>query len=189
METFRDIKSHLKRTGEPSAWPVTLAEVKRSLDLGDTTTEDDKLNDLIPVAVDMVEQDAQRAIAKQTWKLYMDEFPCETIELRMPPVQSVTSVTYTDWDDVTQTVSASLYDTDLQSSPARIIPSSDSSGWPCAKCMPNAVTVTFVAGYSASVPRAAWNAIMLAMRALYYNCEVGEAYWSFINRIRWEGGL
>lgn len=191
MQTFRDVHSTLERSGEPAGWPVTLEEVKRALKLGTTTEDDDEeLNDLIPVAVDMVERHAQRALARQTWKLYMDEFPCEEIELRMPPIVSVTSVTYTDLDSVSQTVSSSLYDTDLKGSPGRIFPAASSTGWPTPKEIPNAVTVTFVAGYPANVPRAAWYAIMLAIKSLYHGCgEPGEGYWSFIRQIKWESGL
>src|SRR5687768_2562394 len=112
---FHEIQSTLTRTVDPADYPVTLSEVKRALKLGTTTSDDDlELNDLIPVAVDMVERDAQRALARQTWVLYMDEFPCEEIELRMPPVISVTSVTYIDTDGDSQTVSTSDYDTDLK---------------------------------------------------------------------------
>jgi uncharacterized phiE125 gp8 family phage protein len=187
---FRDVKSWLTRTVEPSDMPVTVNEVARALKLGTLTDDDElELNDLIPVAVDMVERDSQRALARQTWALYMDEFPCEEIELRKPPVISVSSVTYTDLDGDSQTVSASLYDTDLKSSPARIWPAASSTGWPTAKEMPNAVTVTFVAGYPASVPRVAYQAIMLAMDALYNKRCVGDGYWHFIDRLKWEGGL
>lgn len=186
---FQDLKSTLTRTVDPAEYPVTLSEVKRALKLGTTTSDDDlELNDLIPVAVDMVERDAQRALARQTWALYMDEFPCEEIELRMPPVISVTSVTYIDTEGDSQTVSTSNYDTDLKSSPARIFPA-EGTYWPSTDCVPNAVTVTFVAGYAASVPKVAYQAIMLAVKSLYFGCDAGEAYWHFVNRLRWEGGI
>ena len=142
MPKFSEIKSKLTRSVEPAFLPVTLTEAKRFLDLGDTTTEDPKLEDWIPVAVEMVERHSQRALVKQTWKLYLDEFPCGTIELRRPPVQSVSSITYTDGNGDEQTVSSSDYETDLKSAPGRIVPVTT---WPSAKCMPNAVTVTFIA--------------------------------------------
>lgn len=171
------------------AWPVTLAEAKRALDLGDTTTEDDEINELIPAAVEMVEKDCLRAIANQTWQLKMDEFPCDEIQLRMPPVMAVTSVTYIDTDGTSQTFSSSLYDTDLTSAPGRIRPNSGSTGWPETQCTPNAVTVTFTAGYDSDIPRIAWKAILLALKSLYFGCDVGDGYWSMINRLRWEGGV
>lgn len=189
-KSFRDIPRRLKKTTVATNLPVKLGEVKRALDLGDTTTEDAELQELIPVAVEMVEHDAQRAFETETWKLYMDEFPEDVIELRMPPVISVTSVTYTDADGVTQTVSSANYDTDLTSEPARIIPAATTTGWPQTKQVPNAVTVTFTAGYSGyEVPRCAWMSIMLAVKALYHGCAPGDAYWSMIDRCRWEPGL
>ena len=190
-KTFRQVESTLKPVGSPVDWPISLQDAKDRLEFGTTTEDDDrKIQSLIPVAVEMVETDCQRAIVNRTWKLYMDEFPCEEIELRMPPIVSVTSVTYTDSDGATQTVSSTLYDTDLVGEPGRIRPASGTSGWPTAACVPNAVTVNFTAGYGETpIPYTLIEAMLLALKALYYGCEPGEAYWSKINRNRWEGGL
>jgi uncharacterized phiE125 gp8 family phage protein len=188
---FHEIHSTLERSGEPASLPVTIDEMSIQLDLDpDNLSEDEKTKITAAIfdAVDAVERDAQRALVRQTWKLYMDEFPCEEIELRTPPVISVTTVTYIDTDGDSQTYSSSNYTTDLKSSPARIFPA-EGTYWPSTDCQPNAVTVTFVAGYPGTVPRTAWRAIVMMAKALYYGCEPGEAYWSHLNRIRWEGGI
>lgn len=184
---FQDYHYSLRRTVDPTSWPISLAEAKRALDLGDTTTEDTEINELIPVAVEMVEEDTQRSICNQTWQLTMDYFP-DVIELRRPPVTAVSSVQYIDEDSVTQTFAASNYDVDTTSAPGRIILSDSSVGWPTINDEPNAVIVTFTAGYGSDVPRIAWQACMIALKSLYYGCPVGEAYHSIINRLRWEGG-
>lgn len=186
---MRDIKHKFKRTVDPTGLPVTLAEVKRqALKLGTTETADDEeITDWIISAVADVEHDSQRSLMPQTWQLKMDEFP-DVIELRKPPIVSVTSVTYLDSEGDSTTLSASLYDTDLVGEPGRIVPA-DGTCWPTVDCVPNAVTVTFTAGYPGAIPRAAVTAIMLNVKARFNGCEPGDAYWSNINRLRWEGGL
>lgn len=186
---FHEVKHHLKRTVEPTAWPVNLQEVKDFLDFGTTTADDNRrLMELIPQAVDMVENDCQRGLCNQTWQLKLDSFP-EEIELRVPPVTAVSSVTYIDADGDSQTFSSASYDTDLTGEPGRIKPKSNGSGWPTTKTIPNAVTVTFTAGYENDMPAVAKNAVLLAVKSLYHTCDPGDAYWSQINRLRWEAGL
>lgn len=178
-----DVRHSLRKTTTPLSYPVSLDEVKRALDLGDDTGSDEELSQLIPAAVEMVERDSHRSICTQTWKLYLDEFP-EEIELRVPPVTAVSSVKYTDTAGVEQTVSSSDYYTDITSAPARVWPVTVwPSGVDCDR--PNAVNVTFTAGYSGSIPKVAWLAIMAAVKALYNGCEPGDSYWAQIDRLRW----
>jgi uncharacterized phiE125 gp8 family phage protein len=189
MLLFHEVQSHLKRTVEPVGLPVTLAEVKRALKLDTTTTDDDdEINEWLLSAVEDVENDSQRALMPQTWVLKMDEFPSYEIELRRPPILTVASVVYLDTDGDSTTLSTSLYDTDLTGEPGRILPA-EGTCWPSTDCTPNAVTVTFTAGYSGGIPRAAWTAIVLNVRARFNQCEPAEAYWANISRLRWEGGL
>lgn len=185
---FRNVQHRLRRTVEPSDLPVTLDEVATALKLG-TLTEDDQeeIRLWILAAVDDVETDSQRSLMPQTWVLKMDELP-DVIELRRPPILTVASVAYLDTAGDSQTLSSSLYDTDLTGEPGRILPA-EGTCWPSTDCKPNAVTVTFTAGYSSTIPKAAWTAIMLNVKARYNGCDPGDAYWNSINRLRWEGGL
>lgn len=187
---FQDYRYSLRRTGEPSYLPVTLTDALEQLDFGTVTDADKRKieNNLFP-AVEMAEDDSQRSFASQTWKLRMDFFP-PVVELRRPPIVSVDSVQYIDLDGATQTWSSSNYDTDLSSAPGRIIPADTSTGWPSTNDEPNAVIVTFTAGYvNEAVPAKAIKAILLALKALYYDCDPSSAYWSLIDRLRWESGL
>jgi uncharacterized phiE125 gp8 family phage protein len=188
---FREINSSLRPSGSAAEWPITLQDAKDVLDFGTTTAEDDRrIMALIPAAIAAVETDAQRAIANQTWILRMDEFPCDEIELRKPPVNAVSSVVYLDTDGTSTTLSVDDYQVDLVSAPARISPAVGSSGWPSTYCALNAVTVTFTAGYvETPIPALAIHAIKLALKAIYRECEPGPGYWGMIDRIRWEGGL
>lgn len=186
---FRNIKHRLRRTVEPLDLPVTIADLKLGINYGTTTEEDDaRLNRLQSVAVEKVEIDSQRALMPQTWVLKMDEFP-DVIELRRPPILTVASVAYLDTAGVSQTLSSTLYDTDLTGEPGRIMQAEGATGWPTTDCAPNAVTVTFTAGYSAAIPQSAYYAICLAVTAMLEGCEPDEAYWRNIERLQWEGRL
>lgn len=189
VQTFREIQSHLRRTVEPAALPVTLDEVSRMAKLGTLTGDDlEELHEWVLSAVEDVERDSQRALMPQTWTLKMDDFPCYEIELRRPPILTVASVAYIDTAGVSQTISSSNYETDLTGEPGRIVPA-ENYQWPCVDCVPNAVTVTFTAGYDGGIPRAAVTAIVLNVKARFHGCEPAEAYWSNIDRLRWNGGL
>lgn len=137
----------------PTAEPVTLAQVKLHLRVDDSV-EDALLTGLIRAAREHVETVTQRALMTQTWDLKLDAFPCDgaAIEIPKPPTQSVTSITYVDTAGVTQTWSSALYTTDLpsdpQGQPGRIVPAYQQV-YPQTRDVPNAVTVRFVAGYTA----------------------------------------
>lgn len=189
--TFRNTKHILKPVEQPASWPVTLQDIKRRLDFEETTEEEDaELESHIPAAVHMVETDVQRALCPRGWELYMDDFPWGVIELRRPPIISVTSITYTDSNGGPQTFSSSLYHADIKSEPGRVI-LADGGFWPDTKWrVPNSVTVAFEAGYATSpIPPTLIEAVILAVKALYLGCEPGESYWAKINRNRWEGGI
>jgi len=155
--------------------PVTLDEVKAHCRV--SSDDDDGLLDGYRVAArEFVESFTGRALLPQTWDLKLDAFPCDALELPMPPVTSVTSITYVDTAGATQTWSSANYRTDLPSGPtsasARITPVYGVS-WPSTQDVTNAVTVRFVAGYAsdASVPWAIKSALLLLVGHWYAHRE------------------
>lgn len=139
----------LKRTVDPTVMATTLKRAKKQVELLETEdAHDAHLTALIGAATEHVEQYTRRALITQTWRLTLDRFPCEIV-LPRPPVQSVSSITYVDDDGATQTLSSSLYQTCLESSPARIVPAYNEV-WPTVRNIPEAVQVTYVAGYGAA---------------------------------------
>lgn len=126
------------------------------------TTGDPLISALISAARAAAEQELHRYLITQTLDAYFDSFPCvgrmvigsrypEQIpnEFRLPPLQSVTSITYVDTAGATQTLAADQYTVDTKSQPARITPAYGVS-WPATREQANAVTVRFVAGYGAA---------------------------------------
>ena len=96
-------------------------------------------------------------------------FAGDAIRVPLPPLQSVTSITYIDTAGDSQTLAASKYTVDTSSEPARIVPSF-SNDWPSTRAQIDAVTVRIVAGYGVSgsdVPAPITSALLL-IAAHYY---------------------
>ena len=165
----------------------------------DHSHEDALLADYIATASRMVEDDAEIALLTSTWAVYLDDFPCWEIELRKPPVKSITSITYVDTSNATQTLSASAYRADIYHRPARVEPAYQTI-WPVSRYQSNTVCVTFVAGETSPSlidPKATQAIKMLA--AHWYIAreavgekpggEVGMSYCALIDRLRWAGNV
>lgn len=156
----------------PTTEPLTVQEVKDHLRILDSD-EDSLLYTYITAARQFVENQTRRALITQTWDLKLDEFPKfdEVIELPKSPIQSVTSITYTDENGDSQTLSTAIED--LTSIPARLTPAYQLD-WPTTRDIINAVTIRYVAGYGDSasdVPMALRHAIKLCIGHLYENRE------------------
>jgi len=159
----------LKITSGPATEPITLAEAKLQLKVTGTD-EDALITELIKSAREMVEDIVGRQLMTATYELYLDAFPSGVISLK-PPVQSISKVEYIASDgSVYGTLAAGEYQYDLVSEPVRLMPAYDHS-WPSTKAVPNAVKVTFVAGYTsaANVPVKFINAMKQFIQFMYYN--------------------
>lgn len=124
---------------------VTTAAAKLALriDVSDLDTEIDRL---VRAATAQAQTEMRRAILTQTWALKLDCFPgCGVIELPYG-CTSVSSVTYFDSSNASQTLSSSLYVVDTARTPGRLI-RADGTSWPQTYRRPNAVTVTMVCGF------------------------------------------
>lgn len=151
----------------PAEEPIdtaALLEHVRELD----TDQAEYVTALAIAAREHCESRTRRAFLTQTWKLTLDAFPranatrfaTDTFAnarlglgggdgpIRLPrnPVQSVTSVQYRGLDGALTTLDPSMYQVDLTSLPARIVPAYATS-WPSTRQMLAAVEVVFVAGW------------------------------------------
>lgn len=130
------------------------------------TTGDPMLNMLITAARQHAETYLKRALITQTMDLHLDHFPCWGITL--PPLQSVTAITYFDSNGVEQTLTADQYLVDSTTQPARITPAYGLV-WPTTQYRNNAVKVRFVAGYGAAsaVPACIKNWMLIRIKTLW----------------------
>ena len=157
----------LKRTVAPTDLPITLAEIKDAI-RETRTVEDAPLMLYLRATVDQLDGAAgmlNRALVSQTWEWKIDRFWSSIIRVPLPPLQSVSSITYIDSNGDTQTLATSVYnvlDTDNPTRPGRIELAYGQS-WPSTRAQADAVTITFVAGYGDrnSIPDATKHLIML----------------------------
>lgn len=165
----------LNRTVEPSIEPVSLEEAKLHCRIDDGS-DDAVLSSFITAARIWAEDFCRRSFITSTWELSLDEFPgCdEEIRLERPKIIAVSSITYIDTGGTTQTLSSSLYRSDVKSTPGRVTPVAGTV-WPATQCdTTNTVTITFTAGYgstAASVPQPIRTAIAIIAATLSENRE------------------
>ena len=160
------IKEH-KTTSGPSSEPVTLNQLKAQLRIETTFTDDDSLlESLITSSREAVEAILGKVLMDQPVVAKLDEFPKDDyFELPTPPVSSVTSLTYFDDDNVSQTFSSSKYSLNDYCDPQRIVRNTDED-WPTTYDRWDAVTVTYQAGYaSASAVPATVKAVIKMLAA------------------------
>jgi uncharacterized phiE125 gp8 family phage protein len=108
-------KARLKpeKTIPPTAEPVSLAQLKLNLSVpASDTAHDDRLMDNLRSARDQWERDTDRALCFQTWRVKTPTF-YDKLELPKSPIHSITSITYFDTANASQTLSASLYQLDV----------------------------------------------------------------------------
>lgn len=158
----------------PAVEPLTVAEARARLNIG-AEVSDAVMEALITASRQMLDGAGGwlgRACITQTWDLVLDRFPdadpyllekgfyprdyagrdsrsryCESqgIVIPLPPLQSVTSITYLDTDAATQTFDSSNYVVQ-KAEPSRII-LANGAAWPSALWSRGSVTIRFVAGY------------------------------------------
>jgi len=137
-------------------------------------SQDTLLSIYIKSATLWVENYISRKLINQTWKVFYDEFPIE-IFLPFGKVSSITHLKYFDENNAQQTLSTSLYQTDLVSVPARISMNPDESSFPTTKSDKyNAIEIQYVTGYGANesdVPSDIKHAILLIVGDSFLNRE------------------
>ena len=160
----------VRRTVAPASTPVTLAEAKRHCNVV-ASDEDDLLTRLIAAATELVERDSNRALITQTLVLTRTGFPDgNKLPLSRSPLQAVESVEYVDTAGNTQVFAATNYHVDSAREPGLIWLNEDSN-WPTlVSRRPDAVTVTYTAGYGddpEDVPERARQAVLLLVGHWY----------------------
>jgi uncharacterized phiE125 gp8 family phage protein len=157
----------------PANLTVSMATAKSFLRV-DWTDEDVTIMSLLKSATETGEELARRAFITQTLEQTFDDWPADSLlTLWRPPLQSVTSVKYTDEDNVEAPWTD--YRTDSKSEPGVILFNSLPD---VALAESGAITVRFVAGYGNSetdVPERIKQAILFLVAYWYENREtVGE---------------
>lgn len=129
-------------TVQPSVEPLTVAEAKYACKVDDTSTSElDYFSRLITRARRIAENYSELSFLTQTREITLDAFPCSIIDLPHGPVQSVL-ISYVDSTGNDQDLTEG---TDFRVSRDRV---QVINSWPTAKNQIDAVTITYVAGYT-----------------------------------------
>ena len=137
--------------------PVTVSEAKEQLAIASSdTTHETRLGRLITAARQKYEYDTQTNLLAATYDETFDRF-YDRMRLTQRPVQSITSITYYDESNASQTLSTDVYGLDESLQEIRL--KTDQS-WPNSADRWDAVVVRYVTGYSTN-PQTAKHAILL----------------------------
>lgn len=150
----------------PASEPVALADAKAHLKV-DTTDDDALIIALITAARARAEWHTGRALMTQSWILWLDAWPAERIvEIPLPPLRSVTSVTSYGRDDTASVLDPARYVVDLAAN--RVALRQNSFIPPFLRVI-NAIAIGFTAGYGdvPDVPQGLKTAILELIAFLY----------------------
>ena len=157
--TQAELEAHARAAGQPSG----------------------QLTGHVAAAQAWVERVTARKLVSQTWKLFMDSFPCgDRIELPFGQLSSVTHVKYTDTAGATNTFSSDYWEVSSSREPG-ILALSYGCSWPSTTLrVLDPVEVQFVCGWTtaADVPADIRAAILLLATHFYENrsaVEIGDA--------------
>lgn len=163
----------LNQTAAPSVAPITLAEAKAQCRV-DHADEDALITSLIAAMTERLDGRfgyLGRCLITQSWEYRVHGFPsCGVICLPMPPLQSVSGVTYVDDAGVVQTLAADQYVVDTATFEGQIRRAYDVV-WPVTRLEAYAVRVAFVAGFgdAEDVPAPIKTAMLMMIQHLYDN--------------------
>ena len=130
----------------PDDQPLTTADLLAHLKELDSS-QSDYVASLGLAAMQHFEERTGRALLTQQWQATFDRFPCERyLALPRPPLQTIDLVEYQDSVGVWTTWASSNYTADLTEQQGRLVLAYGAS-WPSVWGVPNAVRVSFTAGY------------------------------------------
>ena len=133
----------------PAVEPVTVDEVLEHSRI-DQDSENAYFDTRIPSAREAAEARTQSVIITQTWDDSFDGFWWSELPLAKQPVQSITSVTYTDTNGDTQTLADTVYELG-ETHGWSVVRLKYEQVWPVARNHPDSITVRYVAGYGLAV--------------------------------------
>ena len=158
---------------EPYREPIDLAVAKLHCRV-DGSDEDGLFQTiLIPAARRWVEKATRRTLITTVKRLSLDCFPSWAIRIPDPPLQSITSIVYTDAAGDSTTIDDEDYRVLTDPTPGFVEPAYGVT-WPIAQDISGAVRVTFTAGYGDepdSVPEPIKQAMLLLIGHWYQNRE------------------
>lgn len=167
----------------PAYEPINVAEAKRWLRIDTAVTDHDLvLTMLIKAMREDAENLTQRAFITRTLRLTLESWPVADrygakFVLPYPPLQSVSSFQYRDTNGALQTLAADQYDVYDEYEPAIIVPAYQVS-WPSIRVQPDALQITYTAGYAPGSPsdEASNQEVMPALLRLWMEAKLATLF-------------
>ncbi len=153
-----------------TTYPVSLTEAKSHLKV-DTTADDTYIESIIKAATQLSEEYTNRFFIDTVIEQYASSF-AELQTLFKSKVSVISFVKYYDSNNTLQTLSATVYDEQLNYEPAQI-QLADGQSYPAFTKRNDAVEVKYTVGYGAAsdVPEIIKQAILLTIGNFYANRE------------------
>ena len=153
---------------QASTYPVSLTEAKSHLKV-DTSADDTYIESIIKAATQLSEEYTNRFFIDTVIEQYASSF-AELQTLFKSKVSAVAHVKYYDSDNSLQTLSASVYDTQLNYEPSQI-QLADGQSFPTITKRNDAVVARYTVGYgtASDVPEIIKQAILLTIGNFYQN--------------------
>ena len=130
----------------PDSYPITVADLKIHARIDHSDEDATVLTNAINKATEAAEAFTWRRLITQTWDQYFDGF-ADNLVLRYAPVQSITSISYTDTAGASQTLASSVYELgDVHGVP--VVRRKYNQVWPSTRAHPDVVIVRYVCGYA-----------------------------------------
>lgn len=160
----------LQRLTQPSEEPISLEQARFNCSIEDSDN-DDALLDLVRQSREYCEERTDAALIACQWKMTFDYFPRCSAWLTLPrwPLQAVDSIEYVNWDGTLATIDTDNVVVRKDSHGRGRIALVDWANWPSTRNTPDAVRVTFTAGYlSASEVPSTWQRALLMLVAWWF---------------------
>lgn len=142
----------LRLVTAPTVEPVTLLEAKPRLRFADS---DDSFDYQIGALLGMARQELdgptgrlRRALLTQTWELLLEDLPRSGLLVPLPPLQSVTSLTYLDGDGATQTMAGSQFRVVQRGLEPAWLEPAYGAAWPTTRTGLGTAVLRFIAGWT-----------------------------------------
>lgn len=159
----------IEKTIAASGYPVTTAEAKAHA-VVDFDADDALIDGMIAAATRAVSEMSGRSIGAETWLMSFGAGVSGRVYLPVTPVQSVSEISYYDTDDVLQSATVSDFYLIKDGDVAFLRPKSGAS-WPSANGnREDAISITFIAGYS-ECPDTLRHAILMMVAHMYSHRE------------------
>lgn len=163
-------------TSAPSDELLTVEEAKRHLRVFDGSL-DDEVATLIRAARDYCERFCNRTLRSTVTRTISDsEWWCDALRLPFPPLLSVSSITYYDTANASQTLATSNYYVATPTDDGGFVRWKDNATIPALYTRDDAITVTYTTGYASltSIPPVVVQAMKCKLTELFGAGTEGE---------------